>query len=114
MNDNALKNNEYIKFTWLLILFSIIMFACFAESGRNYTYGNFSWSWNLSLSMIYILTIIEFFKNYYIMKTVFRYALLIIILYQAYVGWYFLIEMLNGVGYGAVLDKFPLFQLFSM
>ncbi len=94
-NYQGVKKNEYIKFTWLLVLFSTILFACFAESGKRYSDGNFSWSWMISLSLIYIFTIIEYFKQYFTMQGIIRYPLLTIMLYQVYIGWYFVIGMFN-------------------
>jgi len=108
-NYQSVKKNEYIKFTWLLVLFSLILFSCFAEEGRNYSHANFSWSWNISLSLIYIFTIIEYFKQYFTMPAIFRYFLLTMILYQVYVGWYFLIGMFNGVPFNATISTFPFF-----
>ncbi len=108
-NYQSVKKNEYIKFTWLLVLFSLILFSCFAEEGLNYSHANFSWSWNISLSLIYIFTIIEYFKQYFSMPAVFRYSLLAMMLYQVYVGWYFLIGMFNGVPFNAVVSTFPFF-----
>ena len=109
LNYQSVKNNEYIKFSWLLVFFSMILFACFAQDGRHYSDGNFSWSWNISLSLIYIFTIIEYFKRYYDMLPLIRYSLLAIMLYQVYVGWYFLIGMFNGVNYLAKITQFPFF-----
>ncbi len=108
-NYRSVKENEYIKFTWLLVLFSTILFACFAESGKRYIDGNFSWSWMISLSLIYIFTIIEYFKQYFSMPPVFRYPLLAMMLYQVYVGWYFVVGMFNGVNFTQSVDNFPLF-----
>ncbi len=109
LNYKSVKKNEYIIFSWLLVLFAMILFACFAQEGRHYRDGNFSWSWNLSLSLIYIFTLIEYFKQYTTMRPFVRYGLLAIILYQVYVGLYFLIGMFLGVGYGARIDAFPFF-----
>jgi len=108
-NYQSAKKNEYIKFTWLLILFSTILFACFAEGGKRYSDGNFSWSWMISLSLIYIFTIIEYFKQYSNMPGVVRYPLLAMMLYQVYVGWYFVIGMFNGINFTQSVDNFPLF-----
>jgi len=108
-NYRSVKENEYIKFTWLLVIFSTILFACFAESGERYIDGNFSWSWMISLSLIYIFTIIEYFKQYFKMPPLFRYPLLAMMLYQVYVGWYFVIGMFNGVNFTRSVDHFPLF-----
>ncbi len=108
-NYTSVKKNEYIKFTWLLVLFSLILFSCFAEEGRNYSHANFSWSWNISLSLIYVFTIIEYFKQYFTMPAIFRYSLLTMILYQVYVGWYFLIGIFNGVPFNATISTFPFF-----
>ncbi|HHH37677.1 MAG TPA: hypothetical protein ENK77_03580 [Epsilonproteobacteria bacterium] len=108
-NYQSVKKNEYIKFSWLLVLFAFILFACFAEGGERYSDGNFSWSWHLSLSFIYLFTIIEFFKQYFLMPAVVRYSLLAIMLYQVYVGWYFLVEMINGVAFNSSYDSFPFF-----
>jgi len=108
-NYQSVKKNEYIKFSWLMVLFAFILFACFAEGGERYSDGNFSWSWHLSLSFIYLFTIIEFFKQYFLMPAVVRYSLLAIMLYQVYVGWYFLVEMINGVAFNSSYDSFPFF-----
>ncbi len=109
LNFQSVKKNEYIQFSWLLVLFSMILFACFAEGGKRFAEGNFSWSWHLSLSLIYIFTIIEYFKQYFTMPDIVRYPLLAMMLYQVYVGWYFLIGMFNGVSYRATIDTFPFF-----
>ena len=108
-NYQSVKKNEYIKFTWLLILFSTILFACFAEGGKRYSDGNFSWSWMISLSLIYIFTIIEYFKQYFTMPGIVRYSLLAMMLYQVYVGWYFVIGMFNGINFTQSVDNFPFF-----
>ena len=108
-NYQSVKENEYIKFSWLLVLFSLILFSCFAESGHTYPHANFSWSWNISLSLIYIFTIIEYFKQYFSMPGIMRYFLLALMLYQVYVGWYFLIGMFNGVPFNATVGAFPFF-----
>ncbi len=108
-NFQSVKKNGYIQFSWLLILFSTILFTCFAEGGKRYEEGNFSWSWHISLGLIYIFTIIEYFKQYFTMPSVVRYPLLAIMLYQVYVGWYFLIGMFNGVSYRAAIETFPFF-----
>jgi len=108
-NFKSVKSNEYIKFTWLLVLFSTILFTCFAESGRRYSDGNFSWSWMISLGLIYIFTIIEYFKQYYLMKPVVRYSLLTVILYQVYVGWYYLAGMFVGTSFKEAVVNFPYF-----
>ncbi len=108
-NYQSVKKNEYIKFSWLLVLFSTILFTCFAESGSRYSDGNFSWSWMASLSFLYIFTLIEYFKQYYVMPAIIRYPLLAVILYQLYVGWYFLILTFNGVPFNVSVDTFPFF-----
>ena len=108
-NYRSVKENEYIKFTWLLVLFSTILFACFAESGKRYAEGNFSWSWHISLSLIYLFTLIEYFKQFFVMKPALRYTLLALILYQLYVGWYFLVGMFKGINYHMPVEHFPFF-----
>ena len=108
-NYSSVKKNEYIKFTWLLVIFSTILFACFAESGERYADGNFSWSWMISLSLIYVFTLIEYFRCYFDMPPLFRYPLLLVILYQVYVGWYFLIGMFIGINFNQTVDNFPFF-----
>lgn len=108
-NYQSVKKNEYIQFSWLLVLFSAILFTCFAEEGKRYTNGNFSWSWHISLGLIYIFTIIEYFKHYFTMSSIVKYPLLAMMLYQVYIGWYFLIGMFNGVSYYATIETFPFF-----
>ncbi len=109
-NYQSVKKNEYIKFTWLLVLFSLILFSCFAESGKFYRDGNFSWSWMISLGLIYIFTIIEYFKQYFSMRPIVRYPLLAMVLYQLYVGWYYLIGMFNGISFKEAIVNFPFFN----
>jgi hypothetical protein len=108
-NYQSVKKNEYIKFTWLLVFFSLILFSCFAESGKHYRDGNFSWSWMISLGLIYIFTIIEYFKHYFSMRPIVRYPLLAMVLYQLYVGWYYLIGMFNGISFKETIVNFPFF-----
>jgi hypothetical protein len=109
VNYDSVKENEYIKFTWLLVLFSMILFACFAEGGKRYAEGNFSWSWHISLSLIYIFTIIEYFKRFFVMKPIIRYVLLALMLYQLYVGWFFIVGMFKGINYHMAIESFPFF-----
>jgi hypothetical protein len=108
-NYRSVKENEYIKFTWLLVIFSTILFSCFAESGKRYSDGNFSWSWMISLSLIYIFTLIEYFKRYSSMIPLVRYFLLAMIFYQVYVGWYFVAGMFDGINFTQSVDNFPFF-----
>ncbi|MEA3455587.1 MAG: hypothetical protein U9R26_03685, partial [Campylobacterota bacterium] len=60
-------------------------------------------------SLIYIFTIIEYFKQYFTMPGIVRYPLLAMMLYQVYVGWYFVIGMFNGINFTQSVDNFPLF-----
>jgi hypothetical protein len=108
-NYESVKKNEYIKFSWLLVLFALVLYSCFAEEGGRYHQSNFGWSYNIALSLIYIFTIIEYFKQYFKMPNSVRYSLLAIILYQVYVGAYYLAGMFNGLSYRAEVTAFPLF-----
>ena len=108
-NFQSVKKNEYIKMSWLLVLFSMLIFSCFAESGDRYADGNFSWSWMISLGLIYIFTIIEYFKQYFVMPGIVRYPLLAMMLYQVYIGWYFIAGMFNGINYSQAVVNFPFF-----
>jgi len=108
-NYKSIKDNEYIKFSWLLIFFSMFLKASFAEQGTKYYSGNFGWSWQIALSIIYIYSIIEYFKQYKIMKPLLRYSLLTILLYQVYVGCYYLTGIFKGITYNATILKFPIF-----
>ena len=43
------------------------------------------------------------------MPGIVRYPLLAVMLYQVYVGWYFVIGMFNGISYRATIETFPFF-----
>jgi hypothetical protein len=95
--------------SWLIVFFSFILFACFAEGGDRYYFGNFSWSWNIALSLIYAFTLIEYAKCFDAMRPTVRYMLLAVIVYQLYVGCYYFLGMFAGIEYGDPVRNFPLF-----
>lgn len=103
----SIKENIYIQFSWLLVLFALLLFSCFAESGSHYLDGNLGWSWNIALSIIYIFTIIEYFKRFSLIHFIPRYTILALILYQTYVGLFFLLELYRGVAFYERFDSFP-------
>lgn len=88
--------NEYIVLAWLQTFFGIILFMCFAESGPHYSHGNFSWSYMIALSLLYLFTIIEFIKIFPFLQLWKKIVLSFIFIIQSYTGLFYFYKILKG------------------
>lgn len=93
--QNAIKN-DFVLLSWLQFLFGVFLYAIFAEEGNNYMHGNFGWSYMLSLSFLYLFSIIEFIKYFHMPLSWKQIILSILLCYQTWVGLYYLIKVLQG------------------
>ncbi|NOR59009.1 MAG: hypothetical protein GQ474_10855 [Sulfurimonas sp.] len=92
--------DDWIVFSWIMMIISIFYFATFAEEGPRYKAGNFGWGYQISLSILYIFSIISFMR---IRKKVIyykRYILYAILFYQWGIGVFYIGKILNGLHYG--------------
>lgn len=91
------KDNDYLIFSWILMLLGIILFAFYAENNSySYRCANFMWSYLIAMSMLYIFTFIEYIKQYNKLSSFVKYSLLILISIQEITGLYYVINILCG------------------
>ncbi len=90
------SKNDFLLLSWIQVLFGIVLYAVFAEKGAHYSHGNFGWSYRIALSMLYLFSIIEFSKVFFILTKWKRFLLLFILLIQVFIGIYYLIRILQG------------------
>lgn len=95
LHQNAIKN-DFILLSWLQFLFGVLLYAIFAEEGKSHMHGNFGWSYMLSLSFLYLFSIIEFIKFFHILPSWKQIILSILLIYQTWVGLYYLMKVLQG------------------
>ena len=89
-------NERYIMISWIMIFISIIYYTLFAQTGRFYSHANFSWSYMIAMSLLYLFSIVRFFTIYYDLSKFKRYTLLILLMVQTLIGIYYLVHMLMG------------------
>lgn len=96
LNTQSLLENRYILLSWLLTFISIIYYATFAQAGKFYTDGNFGWSYMISMSLLYLFSIIEFFSKINILAWYKKYILLTILIIQLTIGIVYFYAIYNG------------------
>jgi len=102
------KENNYIQLVWLITLVSIGYAAIFAESGPRYNHGNFFWSYMISLSLLYVVTIADYFKRMNHINRMSKIILNTVLIWQITVGVYYLVRFMEGYDAAGlvVLPKF--------
>jgi len=81
---------------WLQIFFGIVLYACFAQEGEQYTHANFSWSYLIAMNLLYLFTIVRFIQNYYIIPLYKRNILTLLLVIQVAIGCYYFFRVLQG------------------
>ncbi len=95
-NIKHVLRNNYIILTWFITFISIVYAAVFAESGPRYNHGNFFWSYMISLSLLYVFTIADYFKYYGSINRVVKIGLNLILVWQVLVGLYCFVRVMQG------------------
>lgn len=95
---NHKKSNTY-QLSLVLTIVSVLLFACFAEEGQRYEHGNFGWSQQIAVQMFFIMSLVEYAKNYFKLVKWKRYILSITLLLHIISGTYYLIKILKGLSY---------------
>ena len=98
------KNNNYLMLTWIMTFISIIYAAFLAESGPRFYHGNFFWSYMVSLSLLYVFTLIDYFKYISNIKPSIKVLLNIVLLWQILVGLFYFIKLMMGDDPAGVVD----------
>ncbi len=97
LNFKNVYNNNYIIFSWILVIVSIIYAAVFAESGERMYHGNFFWSYMISLSIIYIFVIADYLTLKDIFSKYKKIVLNIVLIWQVLIGIYCYIWVMHGL-----------------
>jgi hypothetical protein len=79
-----------------MVLIGIIYYSSFAQTGRFYFHGNFGWSYMIALSILYLFSIIEFFKLYPTLNWYKKYPLLALLIFQLIVGIVYFYGIFKG------------------
>lgn len=88
--------NSYILLSWLQIIFGIVYYACFAQSGHYYSHGNFGWSYLIAMSLLYLFSIVEFIRIQAWFTPIRRIVLWGLLLIQTAEGAYYFLKVLQG------------------
>ena len=110
-NFNNVKKNNYLLLTWIMTFISIGYAALLAEAGPRFYHGNFFWSYMISLSLLYVFTLIDYFKNITDIKPYIKIFLNIVLLWQVFVGlYYFIAIIMTGGDPAGVVDLSSFFK----
>jgi len=90
------KKNNYLLLTWIMTFISIAYAAFLAESGPRFNHGNFFWSYMISLSLLYVFTLIDYLKNIQHVNSHIKLFLNIILAWQVLVGIFYFIKLMIG------------------
>jgi len=93
--QNQLKELKF-QLLWIQLILSILLYAFFAQSGKQYFHANFSWSYMITMSLLYVFSIIKFITEYHLIPIYKRYLLSSILFLQTLVGVYYFINILQG------------------
>jgi len=92
---NSLQDN-YLLLAWIQTFLGIILFMCFAESGSHYSHGNFGWSYMISLSYLYLFSIIQFVRVFFLLQQWKKIILSVLLMIQTYIGLFYFFKILEG------------------
>ena len=88
--------DDYLLLSWLLVFVGIFYYATFAQTGRYYAHGNFGWSYDIAMSLLYLFSIVKFVSVFKVLRPWKRYSLLSLLLIQSWIGLYYFVKILEG------------------
>jgi len=97
-NSDSVKKNNYLLLTWIMTFISIVYAAFLAEEGPRFYHGNFFWSYMVSLSLLYVFTLIDYYRNITYINSRAKLLLNIILSWQILVGLYYFIAIIMTGG----------------
>ena len=103
-NLDSVKKNNYLLLSWIMTFISIVYAAFLAEEGARFYHGNFFWSYMVSLSLLYVFTLIDYFKNITYINPHIKLLLNIILSWQVLVGLFYFIKIMAGEDPAGVVD----------
>lgn len=104
LNMKSLKENNYMQLTWLMTFVAIGYAAVFAESGPRYNHGNFFWSYMISLSLLYVFVLADYFKHFIGMNKLSKIILNLVLIWQIAVGVYYFVRIMEGYDASGVFE----------
>ncbi len=109
-NLNNVKKNNYLLLSWIMTFISIGYAAFLAEEGARFYHGNFFWSYMVSLSLLYVFTLIDYIKNITYINPHIKLFLNIILSWQVLVGVFYFIKIMSGDDPAGVVDLSSFFK----
>jgi len=91
-------SNAYLL-ALLLNIVSVLMFALFAESGPRYEHGNFGWSQQIVIQILFLVSIVELIKKYNVLSSWRLYILSITLSLHVVSGVFYVIKISKGLSY---------------
>ncbi|OQX60385.1 MAG: hypothetical protein B5M52_00215 [Helicobacteraceae bacterium 4484_230] len=95
LNKEILKEPVF-QVVWIQVLVGIALYALMAQSGRQYSHANFSWSYMLAVNLLYLFSIVRFVAIYQGLMVYKRCMLSLLLLIQISIGAYYFIKILQG------------------
>ena len=89
-------HSKLIQMAWMQTFIGILLYILFAQTGRQFTHANFSWSYMLAMSFLYIISITHFMLNYKKLVPYKQVALFIVLFMQVSIGSYYFYQIMHG------------------
>lgn len=94
------KDNKAYTLSLVMTLVSVFLFSVFAEEGPRYAHGNFGWSQQISVQILFAFSLIEFVRHYNILDDCRKYILSMALSMHMVSGIFYVIKISNGLHYG--------------
>ncbi len=108
-NFGNVKKNNYLLLSWIMTFISIGYAAFLAEEGARFYHGNFFWSYMISLSLLYVFTLIDYIKNITYINPHIKLFLNIILSWQVLIGVFYFIKIMAGDDPAGIIDFSTIF-----
>lgn len=83
-------------FALIMFLISILIFILFAEEGFRFTHGNFFWSYELAMQLIYLSYIIDLINKFEQINSKIKSFLILCLSLQFIFGIYYFVKIFFG------------------
>ena len=88
--------DDFLVLSWIMIIGSILTFGMIAEGGAHYQDGNFAWGYSLSMSILYVFSLIKYARHCQELSRLKNAILGSLLVYQLGVGIYYSQKLLTG------------------
>jgi len=94
--NQKLLEDPLFQIIWIQVVIGIVFYALLAQTGKQYTHANFSWSYMIAMSMLYTFSIVKFIKIYQQIPFFKRGMLTLLLFVQVIIGMYYFIKIIQG------------------